>query len=93
MEKRNPLHKRFFSIAGCTRRYRLSLFFMLFFGVFLSSCSGRSNEFVAPTMMPASTEFTFERYEVVTGTAKHQTVLTGLLFLVVIVAELAVDEY
>ena len=28
-------------------------------------------------MMPASTEFTFGQHEVVTGTAKHQTVLTG----------------
>ena len=40
-------------------------------------------------MMPASTEFTFERYEVVTGTAKHQTVLTGF-FLGGDFAELAV---
>ena len=79
MEKRNPLHKRFFSVADCTRCYRRSLFFILFFGVFLLSCSGRSNEGVAPTMMPASTKFTFEQYEVKTGTAKHQTVLTGFL--------------
>ena len=40
-------------------------------------------------MMPASTEFTFEQHEVVTGTAKHQTVLTGL-FLDGDFAELAV---
>ena len=30
-------------------------------------------------MPRASTEFTFEQYEVVTGVAKHQTVLTGFL--------------
>jgi len=79
MEKRNPLHRRFFSVAERTRRYQRSLFFILFFGVFLSSCSGRSNEVVAPTMIPASTEFTFKQYEIKTGIAKHQTVLTGFL--------------
>ncbi len=79
MEKRNPLQKRLFSAADCARRYRRSWFFILFLGVFLSSCSGRSNEVVAPTMMPASTEFTFKQYEVETGIAKHQTVLTGFL--------------
>ena len=73
MKKRNPFHKRFFSVA------RRNLFFILFFGVCLSSCSGRSNEGVAPTMMPASTEFTFKQYKVETGIAKHQTVLTGFL--------------
>ena len=79
MEKRKPLHKRFFSVTDCTRRYRRSWFFILFVGVFLSSCSGRSNEVIAPTMMPAATEFTFKQYEVETGIAKHQTVLTGFL--------------
>ncbi|MYH83306.1 VCBS repeat-containing protein [Candidatus Poribacteria bacterium] len=79
MKKRNPLHRRFFSVAERTRRYQRSLFFILFFGVFLSSCSGRSNEVVAPTMIPASTEFTFKQYEIKTGIAKHQTVLTGFL--------------
>ncbi len=73
MKKRNPFHKRFFFVA------RRNLFFILFFGVCLSSCSGRSNEGVAPTMMPASTEFTFKQYKVETGIAKHQTVLTGFL--------------
>ena len=73
MKKRNPFHKRFFSVA------RRSLFFILLFGVFLSSCSGRSNEVGVPTMMPASMEFTFKQYEVETGIAKHQTVLTGFL--------------
>ena len=73
MKKRNPFHKRFFSVA------RRNLFFILFFGVCLSSCSGRSNEGTAPTTMPASTEFTFKQYKVETGIAKHQTVLTGFL--------------
>ena len=31
-------------------------------------------------MLPAAAEFTFEQYEVVTGLAKRQTVLTGFLF-------------
>ena len=74
MKKRNPFHKRFFSVA------RRNLFFILFFGVCLSGCSGRSNEAIAPTTMPASTEFTFGQHEVTTGTAKHQTVLTGFFF-------------
>ena len=73
MKKRNPFHKRFFSAA------RRSLFFIVVLGVCLSSCSGRSNEVMAPTTMPASAEFTFKQYKVETGTAKHQTVLTGFL--------------
>ena len=83
MKKRNPSHKRYFSVA------RRSLFFILVFGVFLSSCSGRSNEEVPSIMMPTGTEFTFDQYEVVTGTAKHQTVLTGF-FLGGAIADLAV---
>ena len=77
MEKRNLSDKRFLFIAKCTKHYRRNLFFILVFGVCLLSCSGRSNEGVAPTTMPASTEFSFKEYEVETGTAKHQTVLTG----------------
>ena len=88
MKKRNLLHKRFFSGVESIRRYRRSLFFILFFGVCLSSCSGRSKEGVAP-IIPASTEFTFGQHEVVTGTAKHQTVLVGF-FLGGDFAELAV---
>ena len=83
MKKRNLFHKHFFSAA------RRSLFFILVLGVGLSSCSGRSNEAVVPTTMSASTEFTFGRHEVTTGTAKHQTVLTGF-FLDGDFAELAV---
>ena len=85
MKKPNPSHKHFFSAA----EYRRALFFILFFGVCLSSCSGRSNEVIAPTTMHASTEFTFKQYKVETGTAKHQTVLVGF-FLGGDFAELAV---
>ena len=52
--------------------------FILIFGVLLLSCSGRSNKVAAP-MPPAPPEFAFERYEVETGAAKHQTILTGFL--------------
>ena len=79
MQKRNPSPKRFFFAAKGMRHYRRSLFLILVLGVCMSSCSGRSNEVVAPTRMPAPTEFTFEQYEVETSTAKHQTVLTGFL--------------
>ena len=89
MEKRSRFHKHFLSIAEHTRRYRRSLFFILVFGVCLLSCSGRSNKVIAPTMMSASAEFTFKQYEVKTGSARHQTVLTGF-FLGGDYAELAV---
>ena len=78
MKKQNPFHKRFFSAVECVKRYQRGLFFILVFGVFLSSCSGRSNEAVNP-MMPALTEFAFKQHKVETNTAKHQTVLTGFI--------------
>lgn len=77
MKSQNLFHKRVFSVATSTKHYGRSLFSILVFGVFLSSCSGLTNEMVDPTM-PA--EFTFDQYEIVTGVAKHQTVLTGFLF-------------
>ena len=61
-----------------TKYYQLSRFFMLVFGVFLSGCSGLFGKAADP-MSPVPMEFTFEQYEVVTGAAKHQTVLTGSL--------------
>ncbi len=79
MKKRNLLHKHFLSAAKCIRRYRQSLFLTLVLSVCLLSCSGRSNQEVAPIMMSTPTELTFERHEVETGTAKHQTVLTGFI--------------
>ena len=77
MKSQNLFHKRVFSVATSTKHYGRSLFSILVFGVFLSSCSGLTNETVDSTM-PA--EFTFDQYEIVTGVAKHQTVLTGFLF-------------
>ena len=87
MKKRNPSHKRFLSAAEGARHYRRSLFSILAFGVFLLGCSDLFGEEVEQTT-PAA-EFTFERYEVVTGSAKRQTVLTGFL-LEGPIAELAV---
>ena len=73
MKKRNLSHRCFFF----QRERRRHLFSILGLGIlFLSSCSGRSNE-VEPPIMPTATEFTFQQYAVETGTAKHQTVLTG----------------
>ena len=77
MTKQNLFHKRFFFAAECTEHYQWSVISILIFGVFLSSCSAQS-EVLTPAM-PASTEFTFDQYEVVTGITKRQTVLTGFL--------------
>ena len=57
-----------------TPMYRRSLFSILVFGICLSGCAAARSEVVNP---PAG--FTFEHYEVVTGSAKRQTVLTGFL--------------
>ncbi len=77
MKKQNSVHKRFFSKAESIKHYWRSLFPILMFGVFLSSCSVES-EVLTPEM-PASTEFIFDRYEIVTGITKRQSVLTGFL--------------
>ena len=63
--------------------HRQSLFSILALGVFLSGC------LAARTNPPAVPGFTFEQYQVVTGVANRQTVLTGFL-LGGAVAELAV---
>ena len=83
MKKQNLFYPHFLfaklSLAtNHTRRYQLSRFFMLVLGVFLSGCSGLLGKEADP-MSLAPTEFTFEQYEVFTGAAKHQTVLTGFL--------------
>ena len=83
MKKRNLSYKHFLSAkpsstTDCTGRYRRSPFSILVLGVFLSGCSGLLGKDVDPTS-PAAREFTFEQYEIVTGVAKHQTVLTGFL--------------
>lgn len=79
MKKRNPFHKHFLSAAECIKCYQRSLFLIPVFGVFLLSCSGRSNEEVVPITMSAPTELTFEQHKVEIGTAKHQTILTGFI--------------
>ncbi len=84
MKKRNLFYKHFLFAklsltTNHTRYHELSRFFMLVFGFFLSGCSVLSGEEVDP-ILTASTEFTFGQYEVFTGTAKHQTILTGFLF-------------
>ena len=83
MKKQNLFYPHFLftklSLATShTRYYELSRFFMLVFGVFLSGCSGLFGKAIDP-MSPAPTRYSFEQYEVVTGAAKHQTVLTGFL--------------
>ena len=47
-------------------------------GVFLSGCTTLFGKEVNPIPL-ASEKFSFKQYEIVTGTAKHQTVLTGSL--------------
>ena len=70
-----------------------NLISILVLGVFLSNYPGFSNEAVNATM-PTSTEFTFDQYEIITGVAKHQTVLTGFLLggAIVDLAVVSVDE-
>ena len=93
MKKRNLSHNRFFatklrSVTESTKSHQRNLCFMLVFGIFLSGCSGLLSK-KSTTMTPIPTEFAFDQYEVVTGVAKHQTVLTGF-FLGGTIADLAV---
>ena len=82
--KKQDLYRKHFSCAELklvtewARCYRRILFFTLIFVVFLSSYSGLPKAAADPAV-PAHTEFTFDRYEIVTGVAKRQTVLTGFL--------------
>ena len=83
MKKRNLFYKHFLFaglslVANHMRYFELSRFFMMIFGVFQLGCSSLLGKEADP-MSPASAEFTFEQYEVVTGAAKYQTVLTGFL--------------
>ena len=77
MEKRNSVHKHFFSHVEGRKHYYWCLFPIFLFVVFLSSCSVES-EVLTPEI-PASMEFTFDEYEIVTGITKRQSVLTGFL--------------
>ena len=93
MKKRNPSHKRFFirklrSIAKRTKYHQRNLCFVLVFGIFLSGCSGLVGK-KRTSMIPTPVEFTFDQYEIGTGVAKRQTILTGF-FLGGTIADLAV---
>ena len=83
MKNRNLFHKYWLSaklnsVTEYTKYYRRSLLVLLVVGVLLPGCSGLSSQTVDP-MMSTPSELTFNPYEVVTSTAKHQTVLTGFL--------------
>ena len=81
------------STTDPARHHRRSRFCILVLGVFLAGCATFTGD--ARGAEQAAAPFTFEQYEVVTGTAERQTVLTGFL-LGGAVAELAVvhiDEY
>ncbi len=69
-------HRRFRSFADRTPQ-RACVALLLC--VLLSGCSGVSNE-VSDTLRPHPPEPTFAQYEIITGRAKHQTVLPGFLF-------------
>ena len=93
MKEQNPSVNRLYSAkpnstTDRTPHCRWSLLSMLVFRVFLSGCSSSPGEAVG-RMAPSPLEYTFDRYEVATDVAKHQTVLTGFL-LGGAIAELAV---
>ena len=77
MKKRNLPQKCSLSAAECTKHFQRSLFSMLVFGAFLFGYSGVFGEEIEQITPVA--EFTFEQHEVVIGSAKRQTVLTGFL--------------
>ncbi len=54
-------------------------FFGLIFSVFLSGCSGVPSGEIKQTVPVPDTAVSFKQREVITGTTKHQTVLTGFL--------------
>ena len=88
MKKRNPFHKHWILVVEHTSHFRRILLSVLVLSLLLSGCSGLFRKGTAP-IQHAAAEFTFGQHEVVTGTAKHQTVLTGF-FLGGDFAELAV---
>ena len=84
MKKRDLFYRHFLFaklslVTNHMRYYEFSRFFMVIFGVFQLGCSSLLGKEADP-MLPTPTKFTFEQYEVFTGAAKHQTVLTGFLF-------------
>ena len=79
MQKRKQFHKRRISVIPTAVRHSgRSLFSILVLGVFLWGCSGLLGEKVPP-VLPTVVEPTFEKHEIITGLARHQTVLTGFL--------------
>ncbi len=83
MKKQRIFHKCFpfpglKPVTDRTKHFQRNLFTLLVFGVFLSSYAGLPNAAADPTVA-AHSEFTFNQYEIVTGVAKRQTVLTGFL--------------
>ena len=83
MKKRDLFHKRLVAAVpksgtGRTRSHRRSLFSILILGVFLLNYL-RFPSAAADPAVSTHTEFTFDAYEIVTGIAKRQTVMTGFL--------------
>ena len=65
------------SATDPTRHHRRSWFSILVLGVFLAGCAASISD--ALEAEQAAPSFTFDQYEVVTGLAQRQTVLTGFL--------------
>ncbi len=63
-------------LERCRRQYRRSRFSLLVLALFLSRFTTPEGTWVGESF---AAEFSFERFEVVTGLAKRQTVLTGFL--------------
>lgn len=81
------LSEKLSSMRKWNRAFHRCLFYILILGAFLSGCSGKQNGTV-DSAEPISTKIAFDQHEIVTGTAKYQTVLTGF-FLGGSIAELA----
>ncbi len=82
MKKLNLSCKHFLAtklrwVTDYARYVRYSQFSILVLRVSLSGCSGLFGGEIDPISLAA--EFNFDQYEVITGTAEHQTVLTGSL--------------
>lgn len=63
--------------TSCLGQIRKAILTTLVFGVFLSGCAMSSGDPARSSV--AAAEFTFQQTEVVTGSTKHQTVLSGFL--------------
>ena len=65
--------------AERTKHSQRAVLSILVLGILLLGCSRVFSE-EDKSSVPSLTEFTFEEYEIVTGIAKRQTLLTGFLF-------------